>query len=62
MPLGTEREQTFCGLAVSYTPGPELTSYGPAAETVYAVSFLPLRLEVLRGLWFEGKKCVCVAH
>lgn len=60
MPLGTQREQTFCGLAVSYTPGPELTSYGPAAENVYAVSFIPLSLEVLRRTRFEGKKmCVC---
>lgn len=50
----------FCGLAVSYTPSPELTSYGPAAENVYAVSFILPRLEVLRRtLGLRGKMCLC---
>lgn len=35
------------GLAVSYRPRLALTSYRPAAKNVYAVSFTPLRLEVL---------------
>lgn len=45
MPLRTHREWDFCRLAVSYTPGPVRTSWGPAAKNVDAVSLIPLRLE-----------------
>lgn len=62
MPLRNSREQTFCGLAVSYTSVQRTHFLWASCKNVYAVSFILLRLEVLGDSWFEGKKCVCVAH
>lgn len=61
-PSELKGSETFYRLAVSCRPRLMLT-YRPAAKNVYAVSFIPLRLEVLgRAILVWGRKYVCIAH